>query len=520
MVISKWLHHFNPARVYGGHGRGAVADIKRRVGHYSKFLELEKYSALDSEIFVPFSEGEQEVERKAKIVFVPKSIKTFRTITMEPVLLQFYQQGLREQLRSHMKHLRNVIDLRSQDRNRSYARLGSIEGEIATIDLSAASDSVSWRLVQLLFGEIPLFSALELVRSSHAQLRDNIFELKKHAGMGSGVCFDIQCILYAAVCEVASQDFELVDEDNCEPISSVYTVFGDDIACRRVIAHRVIEYLQQLGFETNKDKSFVRPTCFFRESCGGEYFRGADVTPMRLSRKWYVSFQECNVLSMPEHYANIVDAANAAFDNGLMNTRSELLRPLKRLKHPRLGALRVPPRTVGDSDSFGLTITGLPSSEGKYMYLGSRTIGCSSTKYTNRKCRAYSLLERRDKCIQKGKTHSTQYKKLQKDIQNLPCISKKYSVVCTTYSDSTLYSMWMYEAAQRESGSHKIYEPVERALTAPKLVLDYLRPAVVKNPSHTVQKVNDWLYRSSRDVFPFWHFARRIHYSLIPNKNK
>jgi len=57
-------------------------------------------------------------------------------------------------------------------------------------------------------------------------------------------------------------------------------VYGDDIIIDSSLSTTLIEILAKCGFEVNKGKSFVASNAF-RESCGGYYFRGFDVTPLR-----------------------------------------------------------------------------------------------------------------------------------------------------------------------------------------------------------------------------------------------
>jgi hypothetical protein len=57
-------------------------------------------------------------------------------------------------------------------------------------------------------------------------------------------------------------------------------VYGDDIIVRSDFADTAIQVLESVGLRVNTNKSFVHS--LFRESCGGEYYNGWDVTPVRL----------------------------------------------------------------------------------------------------------------------------------------------------------------------------------------------------------------------------------------------
>jgi hypothetical protein len=62
-----------------------------------------------------------------------------------------------------------------------------------------------------------------------------------------------------------------------------FRVYGDDIVVRKSIAREVITLLAKVGFKTNARKTFVEGP--FRESCGSNWYKGEDVTPMTLDRK-------------------------------------------------------------------------------------------------------------------------------------------------------------------------------------------------------------------------------------------
>lgn len=55
------------------------------------------------------------------------------------------------------------------------------------------------------------------------------------------------------------------------------SVFGDDIICPTDCAKSVTAALVFFGFKLNEEKSFVSGK--FRESCGGDYFKGLDMRP-------------------------------------------------------------------------------------------------------------------------------------------------------------------------------------------------------------------------------------------------
>ena len=80
-----------------------------------------------------------------KLQFVPKNSKTMRSIGVEPLLNGFGQQGIGKYIRKRLQ--RAGVDLTDQTRNQKLACKGSIDGSLATIDMSSASDTIAYGLV-------------------------------------------------------------------------------------------------------------------------------------------------------------------------------------------------------------------------------------------------------------------------------------------------------------------------------------------------------------------------------------
>lgn len=292
-IISKWFPRSNEWRMYEDwsprHGPGSVAEGTR--DWYNKY----QYRVADARLHhlllrvdegLDWSRG--SANRTTKVIFVPKSTSTYRTISSEPSFLMWMQQGLLNAWLTYLRDTRHYLlrrfDLRREsDRaNDQLAWEGSIGGRWATIDLSSASDSVSWSLVKTWFRRSALYRGMLATRSELAKLPDGTeMSLKKFAPMGSALCFPTECIVFSAIVEAA------LVEMGVDPATSSYRVYGDDIVVEAEYAQSVMDRLQRLGFIVNRQKSFYRGLrSFFRESCGGEYLDGHDVAPIRLSRRF------------------------------------------------------------------------------------------------------------------------------------------------------------------------------------------------------------------------------------------
>jgi len=203
--------------------------------------------------------------RYNKIAFVPKTAKVLRTIAIEPSGNSLLQKGADLVMRQRL--LRVGIDLSCQKRNQEFARLGSLStGQIATIDLSSASDSVATEVVRSLFPDA-WFAFLNAIRSETYVLNGEHHKYHKFSSMGNGTTFPIETLIFVAACHAVG----------CGVPGKDFTVYGDDIAIPVGKSRELLRLLRILGFRTNLDKTFV--TGPFRESCGEDWFGGVSVRP-------------------------------------------------------------------------------------------------------------------------------------------------------------------------------------------------------------------------------------------------
>lgn len=232
---------------------------------------------------------EPEDERPVKVVFVPKTMKTPRVIAMEPTHMQYVQQGLRQLIEDATMsndNARCFVSAKSQKPNQWLAREGSLNGTLATLDLSEASDRVSFEHVRALLRNHPtLFGWVDACRSRKAQLPDkSLHELVKFASMGSALCFPFEAMVFLTVVFVGIQNTlnrQLTREDIVSLRGRV-RVYGDDIIVPVDYVSSVVRSLEAYGFKVNSKKSFW--TGKFRESCGKEYYDGNDVSIVRCRR--------------------------------------------------------------------------------------------------------------------------------------------------------------------------------------------------------------------------------------------
>lgn len=300
MIIRGWFSSFTFGieAFLPNHGGGATAEHRRGTSSVLKYEGMGKDARLtyfcrrffnvEPEYFVPQSVALGTLNRCCKIQDVAKSLKTRRTISLEPTTLQYFQQGARKALVDYIKRhaiLKDLIFIEEAFRNGEAARLGSETGQLATIDLSSASDTVTHRHARSLFHGTSLNAMSVCLRSTRAELPDSTqITLEKEAPMGSALCFPIECIIFAACMELgvrhAIQKWGYRRDD-----VTYLGVHGDDMVVPDWAYWDIVNVLTSIGFIVNKGKSFSSPSRF-REACGVEAYDGVPIQPLKLSRRF------------------------------------------------------------------------------------------------------------------------------------------------------------------------------------------------------------------------------------------
>lgn len=219
-------------------------------------------------------------KRVCEVLFVPKNSDGPRVISREPPDFLKAQMSFFGWASAQLERVTSGrIQFYDQSVNRALAQKGSLDGSLATLDMSSASDSVSYKLCRNVFRHSPAIRwFINNTRSTHAILPSGKeIRLRKLSGMGSGLTFPIMSLLiHLSVCTEVASTLKL---DYRQVMKQVYT-FGDDLIVPTAWAEIALASLERSGFRVNAAKSFW--TGPFRESCGGDYLNGVDVTPKRL----------------------------------------------------------------------------------------------------------------------------------------------------------------------------------------------------------------------------------------------
>jgi hypothetical protein len=165
------------------------------------------------------------------------------------------------------------LRLNDQDYSVSAMERLARQRDCATIDLSAASDSVAFEVVQWLF-PAEWVAVLNAIRSPMYTLDKGKTwtSYEKFSSMGNGTTFPLESALFYALAQACTQ----IAGGSKQNIR----VYGDDIVVEKRTAGLLIEALSFLGFRTNTDKTFVFGR--FHECCGVDIYDNVDVRPVYL----------------------------------------------------------------------------------------------------------------------------------------------------------------------------------------------------------------------------------------------
>lgn len=228
---------------------------------------------------------------------VPKTDDIDRMIAVEPVGNMFFQHGLSRIMEDRLRRAGLSFD-QDPELHRRWACWGSITNRLATVDFSSMSDRMSLGLCSLLLPK-QWNEALHLVRCPSMTLQGvGTVPLSMISTMGNATTFPLETLVLWAIAVSCMHDFHGLSGSlphltlsksarrpgqKCPitPYGDDVSVFGDDCILPSAVVPRFLEVCSAVGFVVNSDKTFYKDENF-RESCGGDFFRGRDVRPFFL----------------------------------------------------------------------------------------------------------------------------------------------------------------------------------------------------------------------------------------------
>jgi len=325
------------------HGPGATADRLTSNGKYRsrywtqrlesvfhvgdflspspRFCTEEWYDAIDH--------LEPGSEMPSRVISVPKTQKTPRIIAIEPSSVQYVQQGVLEALTraTNSDIIGEFVSSDSQEPNQLLAQEGS-NGDLATLDMSDASDRVSLKHVKSITSGNPLFQeAILACRSERADVPgEGVITLSKFASMGSALCFPLEAMVFLTILFLGiekERGYRFTNRNEFRSYVGRVRVYGDDIVIPCDNVHTCVDLLEYFGARVNRRKSFW--TGRFRESCGKEYYAGHDVSIVKVRRMFPLHRQQV------AETISLVSLRNQLYQHGCWETCEWLDKKLRKL---------------------------------------------------------------------------------------------------------------------------------------------------------------------------------------------
>ncbi|UJQ85232.1 MAG: putative replicase protein [Alehxovirus infecundadaptatum] len=370
-TIAISLGLFDPKDWRNKHGPGAVSD---RIGrskydfpHWPKKLDnifpiadfaFANYSLWADDVGVEDNRF-RDLKPPCKLIAVPKTQKGPRLIASEPICNQWIQQLIKDFLYERVRRtwIGSSIHFRDQKFNQEAARRASISGSHWTIDLSEASDRVSCYVVERAFRQNPcLLQAFHACRTESIintidSKQPKISYLRKFSTMGSALTFPVQSLVFLGIvlgCMLSHRNLEL-SQRNVRKLSKEVLVFGDDLIVPSDVGYLVLGALRYLGFKVNHMKTYGRGN--FRESCGGEYYKGHDVTPVYL-----LTYPDRR---RPESIVSSVQTRNNFYKRGYFTLADDIQSTIRHREKISLPVVPVDSGILGWESFLGLDLSGL-----------------------------------------------------------------------------------------------------------------------------------------------------------------
>lgn len=216
---------------------------------------------------------------------VPKNAEEGRVIAKTSVIQYAFAK---QWFNRHGEDLLNAVEtawhgsipLHDQSVNQELARIGSITGDIATLDASGGSDRIKKRVIYTIVSN-ELSIPLRNITDTFINVKGEARLCHMLATSGNPVTFLMESLFYGSIVELAYRILMVFSGyDDLIP----WSVYGDDVVCDS----RAVSLLEQLypvfGLKINMDKSYWEGPGY-RESCGAEWLCGQNMRGLYMSRK-------------------------------------------------------------------------------------------------------------------------------------------------------------------------------------------------------------------------------------------
>jgi len=233
----------------------------------------------------PVPDGEVACGSNVSIKAVPKAYDKPRIIGMEDAGRAWVAQAVNYSLREAVQSspYAEYFHFTSQEENSWICSVSSTAGDLATIDQTSASDSITWSLVVDMFPAC-VIRDLRRVRPFYKVVDGKFSSLQMALSSGHACTATLETIVFLAI-DIAVAEYvgTVLGKDQSYWGPSRVVVYNDD----QIVPVECVDLLQSvhqaLGLIPNLQKSFwVGP---FREACGQEAYNGFSISHAYFPRK-------------------------------------------------------------------------------------------------------------------------------------------------------------------------------------------------------------------------------------------
>lgn len=237
------------------------------------------------------SAGRLKIVEGNSFFMVNKTALVNRACAKGPSMNVAYQLPVGRKIRERLHTALGLDLVNGQERHQKLAKIGSLSGAYATVDSERASDTQAKYLVYRLYKEADAwYDLLDTLREPSTYIDGRWVPLEKFSAMGNGYTFELETLTFLALAYAAAWAYCLegtpVGPSGLTSALDLIrngdiSVYGDDVIVPTELADDVLSLFKQCGFTVNLQKTYVDGE--FRESCGGDYFRGQCVNTAKLS---------------------------------------------------------------------------------------------------------------------------------------------------------------------------------------------------------------------------------------------
>lgn len=242
----------------------------------------------EAELVRQAKHGEIEIVEAGNFTMVVKSYKKKRTVVTEASANTFFQLGMGAVMERVLEECTGFSPRNQASRNSELARIGSLNGRIATVDMKQCSDYIALGCVRYMYPKT-VSEWISILRTKKVRIPGvGVIPLFMTSTMGNGTTFPMQTALLTAVVLGVYKTLDIEAIRFSDDRQGNYGVWGDDVALDQRAFNLFCKTVECLGLIVNRDKSFAEGP--FRESCGHDWYLGRDVRGVYVKR--YTTVQD------------------------------------------------------------------------------------------------------------------------------------------------------------------------------------------------------------------------------------